>query len=178
MGSCTSAGLALLALGAMALLVAVPQAARAQAVSGQDLKTVDAKDIRAMVSAEKGKVVLLNFFATWCAPCHKEFPDIVKLQQKYGPEGLQVIEVSVNDASEKADMQKFLSETKPPFPVYMASSYDDDFCSAVDKRWDTALPMTIIYDRTGNSRFYYPDGRTYEQFEKDVKPLLAENTSK
>jgi peroxiredoxin len=169
----------LLAVAAMALalFVASPRAARARS-GAADWKTVDAKDIKALVAQNKGKVVLLNFFATWCVPCHKEFPDIVKLHNKYQSQGLQVVEVSVNETSEKEAMQKFMDEQKPPFPVYLASSYDDDFCRAVDSRWDTALPMTVIFDRDGNARYFYADARTLEQFEKDVAPLLAASPSK
>ncbi len=136
------------------------------------------KDIKDLVAKNKGKVVLLNFFATWCVPCHTEFPDIVKLQNKYKSQGLQVIEVSMNDVSEKDEMQKFLTEQKPPFPVYLASSTDDDFYKAVDSRWDTALPMTLIFDRDGKVRNFYEEGKNLAQFEKDVAPLLAAAPSK
>jgi len=171
--------IACVALAALFILgVSQQQPALAQASGAPDLKTVEPKDIKALIAKNKGKVVLLNFFATWCVPCHTEFPEIVKLQNKYKSQGLQVIEVSMNDVSEKEDMQKFLNEQKPPFAVYLASSTDDDFYKAVDSRWDTALPMTLIYDRDGNSRYYYAEARNLEQFEKDVTPLLAASPSK
>ncbi|MBZ5502821.1 MAG: TlpA family protein disulfide reductase [Acidobacteriia bacterium] len=170
---------ACVALAALFLLgVSQQQPALAQASGAPELKTVEPKDIKELVAKNKGKVVLLNFFATWCVPCHTEFPDIVKLQNKYKSQGLQVIEVSMNDISEKDEMQKFLTEQKPPFPVYLAASTDDDFYKAVDTRWDTALPMTLIYDRDGKARNFYVEGRNLEQFEKDIAPLLAAAPSK
>lgn len=170
---------ACVALAALFLLgVSVQRPALAQASGAPELKTVEPKDIKELVAKNKGKVVLLNFFATWCVPCHTEFPDIVKLQNKYKSQGLVVIEVSMNDVSEKEDMQKFLTEQKPPFAVYLASSADDDFYKAVDAHWDTALPMTTIYDRDGKVRNFYVEGRNLAQFEKDVTPLLAASPSK
>ena len=166
------------ALAVLMALAWAPWPAFAQASAAPELKSVDPKGIKDLIAKNKGKVVLLNFFATWCVPCHKEFPDIVKLQNKYRSQGLQVIEVSMNDVSEKDEMQKFLNEQKPPFAVYLASSTEDEFYKAVDSRWDSALPMSMIYDRDGNARYFYAEARDYEQFEKDIAPLLAASPSK
>jgi thiol-disulfide isomerase/thioredoxin len=160
-------------LAAFMLFMIGSPAARAQSTGNIDLKSVEPKDIKDLIAQNKGKVVVLNFFATWCVPCHKEFPDIVKLQEKYKSQGLQVIEVSMNDVTEKDDMQKFLNETKPPFTVYLAANTEDQFYKDVDTRWDTALPMTMIFDRDGKNVYFYKEARTYDQFEKDVTPLLA-----
>jgi len=168
-----AARFSLAALVALMLFIVSSSAARAQASGNIELKSVEPKDIKDLVAQNKGKVVVLNFFATWCVPCHKEFPDIVKLQAKYKAQGLQVIEVSMNDVTEKDDMQKFLNETKPPFAVYIAANTEDQFYKDVDSRWDTALPMTMIFDRDGKNVAFYKEARTYDQFDKDITPLLA-----
>ena len=160
---------------AFLILIAAParHVVRAQSAT-PELKPVEPKDIKDLVAQNKGKVVLLNFFATWCVPCHKEFPDIMKLQNTYKAQGLQVIEVSMNDiGSEKDDMMKFLTDTKPPFAVYIAANTEDKFYTDVDPRWDTALPMTMIFDRTGKNVAFYKEARTFDQFKADVTPLLA-----
>jgi thiol-disulfide isomerase/thioredoxin len=146
---------------------------QAQSPAAADIKSVEPKDIKDIVAQNKGKVVLLNFFATWCVPCHTEFPDIIKLQNAYKGKGLQVIEVSMNDVTDKDELQKYLSETKPPFTVYIAANTEDKFYTDVDPRWDTALPMTMIFDRDGKNIAFYKEARTYAQFDKDVAPLLA-----
>ncbi len=168
-----TAKLSFAVLAAFMLFLIGSPAVRAQSTGNIDLKSVEPKDIKDLVAQNKGKVVVLNFFATWCVPCHKEFPDIVKLQEKYKSQGLQVIEVSMNDVTEKDDMQKFLNETKPPFAVYLAANTEDQFYKDVDARWDTALPMTMIFDRDGKNVYFYKEARTYDQFEKDITPLLA-----
>jgi thiol-disulfide isomerase/thioredoxin len=172
-GGMRAAKLSLAVLAALMLCIVGSPAARAQSTGNIDLKSVEPKDIKDLIAQNKGKVVVLNFFATWCVPCHKEFPDIVKLQAKYKAQGLQVIEVSMNDVTEKDDMQKFLNETKPPFAVYIAANTEDQFYKDVDARWDTALPMTMIYDRDGKNIYFYKEARSYDQFDKDITPLLA-----
>ena len=167
-----------LCIAALLLLIVSGPAARAQSSSNIELKSVEPKDIKDLVAQNKGKVVVLNFFATWCVPCHKEFPDIVKLQTKYKAQGLEVIEVSMNDVTDRDDMQKFLNETKPPFAVYIAANTEDQFYKDVDARWDNALPMTMIYDRGGKNVHFYKEARTYEEFDKDVTPLLAASVAK
>ena len=66
---------------------------RAQSSGAPEMKIVKPEDVKALIAANKGKVVFLNFFATYCVPCHKEFPDIIKLQNKYKSAGLEVVEI-------------------------------------------------------------------------------------
>lgn len=177
-GRSLSVRFASVALAALALLILSPQAGRAQSDAGPQMKTVHPQDIKALIAANKGKVVFLNFFATYCVPCHTEFPDIIKLQDKYKGQ-VQVIEVSMNDVtdpSDVAEMKKYLEQTKPSFPVYIASSVDDDFYKGVDARWakdGEALPMTTIYDKDGKEAHYYEKALNLQLMEADVKPLLA-----
>jgi len=167
-----------LALSLVVCVVALAgRGVRAQSASQTELKSVDPQAIKALVAANKGKVVFLNFFATYCVPCHTEFPDIMKLQTKY-KDSLQVVEVSMNDrtdAAEKAEMRKYLDEQKPPFPVYIALSTDDDFYKSMDPRWaqSEALPMTMIFDRDGKEAHFYQKALTLAEMEHDVTPLLA-----
>jgi len=180
MKSSVSLKFAVAVLGAaFGFAAAVAPGARAQAANGSDIKVVQPKDVKDLVAANKGKVVFLNFFATYCVPCHTEFPDIEKLQAKYKGK-LQVIEVSMNDvtdAAEKAEMAKYLQEQKPPFTVYIASTTDDQFYKDIDSRWaqSEALPMTMIFDRDGKEAHYYQKALTLADMEHDVTPLLASN---
>jgi thiol-disulfide isomerase/thioredoxin len=172
-----SSKLAALALGALCVFGFAGRGVRAQSAP-QDLKPVEPKDIRDLIAANKGKVVFLNFFATWCVPCHAEFPDIEKLQTKYR-DSVQVIEVAMNDrtdAGEKAEILKYLQEQKPPFTVYIASSIDDDFYKTMDPRWAAqgeGLPMTMIFDRDGKEAHFYQKALALADMEHDVTPLLA-----
>jgi len=169
--------LACLALGSFFVVAFAGRAVRAQS-SGSQLQSVEPKDIKDLIAANKGKVVFLNFMATYCVPCHTEFPDIIKLQSKY-KDSLQVVEVSMNDrtdSAETSELTKYLSDLKPPFPVYIASSTDDDYYKDVDPRWAAqgeGLPMTIIYGRDGKEAHFYEKALSLADMEKDVTPLLV-----
>ncbi|HXQ26329.1 MAG TPA: TlpA disulfide reductase family protein [Candidatus Acidoferrales bacterium] len=175
--------LACLALGALCIAAFAGRGIRAQSASAPEMKIVEPKDVKALIAGNKGKVVFLNFFATYCVPCHKEFPDIIKLQTKYKSAGLEVVEISMNDASDPADkaaMAKYLDETKPSFAVYLASSIDDDFYKGVDPHWAAdgeALPMTTIFDRDGKVAHFYEKALSFEEMERDVTPLLKASAS-
>jgi thiol-disulfide isomerase/thioredoxin len=174
--SLRAATVACLALGALCVFAFAGRGVRAQDAQ-TDLKMVKPGDVKDLIAANKGKVVFLNFFATYCVPCHTEFPDIEKLQKKY-PDKLQVIEVSMNDATdaaEKAEMLKYLAEQRPPFKVYIASSTDDSYYKDVDARWaqSEALPMTMIFDRDGKEAHFYQKALTLADMEHDVVPLMG-----
>ena len=77
------------------------------------LKDVNGTDVT--LSDYKGKVILLDFWATWCGPCKFEIPGFVQLQEKYGQHGLQVIGISVDDPPE--DIRKFATEFKVNYPM-------------------------------------------------------------
>ncbi|MGC2330657.1 MAG: TlpA disulfide reductase family protein [Candidatus Acidiferrales bacterium] len=181
MKSGVSIKLASVALGVVLVclvFVAAPRAA-AQDAAAPQIKVVAPKDVKDLIAANKGKVVFLNFFATYCVPCHTEFPDIEKLQSKYGDK-LRVVEVSMNDVTdpaEKTEMAKYLEQQKPPFPVYIASTTDDSYYQGIDPRWakSEALPMTMIFDKDGKEVHYYEKALTLADMEQDVNPLLAAN---
>jgi thiol-disulfide isomerase/thioredoxin len=177
MKSSFSLKLASVALGVASVLAVAAPGVRAQ--TAPEIKVVKPQDVKDLIAANKGKVVFLNFFATYCVPCHKEFPDIEKLQTKYGDK-LQVVEVSMNDVTdpaEKTEMAKYLEEQKPPFPVYIASTTDDSYYQGIDSRWakSEALPMTMIFDKDGKEAHFYEKALTLADMEHDVAPLLAAN---
>jgi len=172
-----SSKLAALALGVLCVFGFAGRGARAQSPSAPALKSVEPKDIKALIAANKGKVVFLNFMATYCVPCHTEFPDIMKLQTKY-KDSLQVVEISMNDrtdAAETTELSKYLTDLKPPFPVYIASSTEDQYYKDVDARWAASegLPMTMIFDRDGKEAHFYQKALALADMEHDVTPLLA-----
>ena len=79
------------------------------------------KNVR--LSDYKGKVILLDFWATWCGPCKIEIPWFIEFQKKYGPQGLQVIGVSVDDTAEK--LRPYVKELKMNYPVLQGLDHDD-----------------------------------------------------
>ena len=137
------------------------------------VQKISEKGIKDLVGKNKGKVLLLNFWATWCPPCLEEFPALVKVSTAYKAKGLEVIGISMNDASEMNELQAFLRKQKAPFTVYLAGTVPDEFYKSIDKRWTSEIPLTMIYDKDGKLRYYHNDACTYAQFEKDVQSLLG-----
>ena len=93
----------------------------------------------------RGRVVILNFWATWCEPCKKEMPDLSSIQNDYGALGLQVIGASGDGAADSAKVMKFIREYKVNFPVWLGSTTADMERFGVG----SVLPATVIIDKTG-----------------------------
>jgi thiol-disulfide isomerase/thioredoxin len=136
---------------------------------------LDAAGLRQTVARQKGRVVLLNFWATWCVPCREEFPELSKLQGEYGAAGLQLIGVSTDFAKERPAVQKFLAEQRPSFPNYRKKSGgdDQDFIEAVDSSWGGELPFSVLYDRSGRKVRVYSGSLPLAAVEKEIRKLLA-----
>jgi len=162
----------LLILSALALLCALafagsnPMNTAAPTFSG---KTAEGQIIN--LADYKGKVVLLDFWASWCAPCREEFPFLVKLHEKAKRGNFSVIAVNVDTEIEK--MKEFLSklETQPSFPVI------SDAQGRIPAMFDLkGMPTTILIDKKGVVRYRHT-GFTEVEKEKlveEVKSLLVE----
>ncbi len=93
----------------------------------------------------RGRVVVLNFWATWCEPCRKEMPDLSAIQNDYAALGVQVIGAASDTAADSAKVLKFIREVKINFPVWLGASTDDMKRFGVGE----VLPATVILDKTG-----------------------------
>ena len=132
------------------------------------------QDIPALIESERGKVILLNVWATWCKPCVEEMPYLLDIAVKFGPEDLSLLLVSMDAL---ADSQKavipFLRERGVKSPYYIkAKGPDEPFINAVDSSWSGAIPATVIYDRKGRKVEQFEGGQSRESFERAVEAAL------
>jgi thiol-disulfide isomerase/thioredoxin len=97
------------------------------------------------LSALKGRVVVLNFWATYCEPCRKEMPDLAAIQNEYAALGVQVIGASADAVEDRAKVLQFIKETKVNFPVWTGATTAD----MVRFGLGAALPGTVIIGRDG-----------------------------
>ena len=114
------------------------------------------------LSELKGKVVLVNLWATWCPPCRKEMPDLDQLQVRYADRGLVVVTVS---NEERELLQTFAA--KYPMRTMNAHSPELGWYDVPGR------PLTFVVDRNGTVRHFLTGGHPYEDFEEAVVPLLT-----
>lgn len=132
------------ALQVLAVSMAERDAAK---VVGQELELAlkDLFGAEQRLSQQKGRIVVLNFWATYCVPCRREMPDLAAIQNAYAALGVQVIGASTDEASERAKVLQFIKETKINFPVWMGATTED----MVRFGLGSALPGTVIIGRDG-----------------------------
>jgi len=140
----------------------------------KDPPVIDLRGFRALLEQNRGRPLLLNFWATWCQPCHTEYPMINELARKYAPQGLQVIGISLDEDAEMTLVRHFLERNAPSFPNYRKRPGDEEaFDRGVDASWNGTIPATFFFSRDGRSFARLVGGRSREEFEKTIQALLA-----
>jgi thiol-disulfide isomerase/thioredoxin len=139
---------------------------------GEEVEVVSAEQVQALIAENEGSVVVVNFWATWCPPCLKEFPDVIDVYAENRARGVTVIAVSMNAADETQDIDVFLERFAPPFPVYRAASVDDAFFQGIVQPWFGELPITLVYDQAGELRHYHRKAITRDELAGEVAALL------
>ena len=148
-------------------LLLTPAAALAQApVSAPPVALRDMRGRTVRLSDFKGKVVLLNFWATWCPPCRAEIPELVKWQREHGSKGLQIIGVTYPPA-DRRKVRRFLRAFKVTYPVLLGARKTKALFDAGE-----TLPFSVVIDREGKVRENIEGILLPEEFDRKVKPLL------
>jgi len=133
---------------------------------GFTLKDVNGKDVK--LSSFKGKVILLDFWATWCEPCKMEIPWFAQFQTKYASRGFQALGVSVDDTAEK--LKPYIAKYKMNYPVLQGLNHDD-IQNAYGPLW--GIPVTVIIGRDGSVCARHTGISSKQNFEKEIEALLG-----
>lgn len=120
------------------------------------VQLIDSTGLRKLVQERNGRILFLNIWATWCAPCVEEFPEIVKLSRTEAENEVDVVAISADYTDEiESKIVPFLKRHNTPFQVYVAKfDHQEDFINAVHPTWSGALPATLIYNQRGVQRFF------------------------
>lgn len=145
----------------------------ALSLSAAGLPAVDEAGYPKTVAAQRGKVVLVNFWATWCAPCRKEMPDLAALEKRFQARGLVMVTVSADEPEDAPAAEAFLRKSGVNGPAYLKKTRDDDaFINAIDPKWSGALPATFLYDRQGRKAASFFGEVAIKDLETAVLKLL------
>ncbi|MGH8095400.1 MAG: TlpA family protein disulfide reductase [Chthoniobacterales bacterium] len=131
---------------------------------GWQLQDLEGKSIN--LSDFKGKVVVLNFWATWCPPCREEIPDLVSLQKQYAPQGLVVLGISL-DTGGPARVAALAKKLEINYPILMGNAKISAAYGGI-----RGLPTTFIIDRKGNVVDGLEGETDRATLEAKIKPLL------
>src|SRR5437879_4161376 len=164
--------LVFLVLTATAAALAAPQAPKP--VSTRDPQMIDAEGYQKLLDQNRGKAVLVNFWATWCEPCRHEYPMLNELAKQYSPQGLKVIGVSMDDDGDLILMRRFLARYKPVFPNYRKQAGGEAaFRQASLAGWTGGLPASVLYAKDGRQVGHVLGEGSQETYETAIRSLLA-----
>ena len=146
------------------LAPSLPRPAPALAVADMAGKALDWKSL-------EGKVVLLDFWATWCAPCRKSMPELQALHDRYASRGFSVLGVSIDDKKPVPKVKKFVASKKIRYPIAIDSEKDPSW----ERFGVKAVPAAFLVDRSGNIVAQWTGVVNVRELEEKLAVLLQAN---
>jgi thiol-disulfide isomerase/thioredoxin len=134
-----------------------------------ELKLTDLSGVAQNLSSLKSRIVILNFWATYCVPCREEMPDLAAIQNEYAALGVQVIGASADEAEDRAKVMQFIRETKINFPIWTGATLADMIRFGLG----SALPGTVIIGKDGRVAKVISGIVNQADLKKQIETLLA-----
>lgn len=140
----------------------------AQAAS--DIKQISPDDLKVILAEEQGNIVVLNLWATWCAPCLVEIPDLLQLEQDLAENNVSLIGISVDEpAYSTAHIETMRDKRFPDFRTYARDRRDTDYLvSVVDPAWNEVVPTTYIIGTDGEVKTRIQGKKSLAEFKAAV----------
>jgi thiol-disulfide isomerase/thioredoxin len=154
------------------LLSATAQAQKSAAPS--NIQLISASQFGLLLDDARGDVILVNLWATWCAPCLREIPELLRLRENYLDKGFRLIAVSMDDPQDlEAHVIPFRDQRFPDWDTFQSAEVEmDRFVAVVDPAWNEVLPTSYLIDRTGSVISIMFGGKSYEDFEAALLEIL------
>lgn len=136
------------------------------------VKTYTYSELKPLLEKNDGKTYIVNFWATWCAPCVKELPAFEKLNKEYAAKNVEVILVSLDFPKQvEKRLLPFINKKNLQSKVILLDDVNEDaWIKEIDSAWSGAIPATLIYSSKG--RKFYEQSFDYELLETELKTLL------
>jgi thiol-disulfide isomerase/thioredoxin len=137
------------------------------------VKAIHASEFKQILNSHRGDLVVVNFWATWCAPCLKEIPDLLKLQKEKSSEGMQLIGIAVDEpTANSAEVERFRSRYFPEFRTYARAGVEmDELAQVIDPSWNEVVPTTYLLDREGRVVKRIQGKKTLEEFRTALEAI-------
>lgn len=147
----------------------------APGIAQAELKTMDGSTFK--LTDKKGKVILINLWATWCGPCLAEMPSFVKMQETYGPQGFEILGLDTDDESDTlmADVNKVIKEKNINYPIVFSDTKTQAAFLNISKFG--GIPQSFLVDGDGNLRavFKGSNKENVVKIEEIVSGLVGQN---
>ena len=136
------------------------------------VKTYTYSELKPLLEKNEGKTYIVNFWATWCAPCVKELPYFEKIKKEYDDKNVEVLLVSLDFPKQvEKKLIPFINKRKLNSKVVLLDDINEDvWIKAIDENWSGAIPATLIYNK--NKRKFYEHSFDYETLEKELQTFI------
>ena len=136
------------------------------------VKTLNYNELKPYLEKNDDTTYIVNFWATWCAPCVKELPYFEKIKQEYASKNVEVLLVSLDFPKQvEKKLIPFINKKQLQSEVVLLNDIDENvWIKAIDSTWSGALPATLIYNK--NNRKFYEQSFDYTMLETELKTFL------
>jgi len=138
------------------------------------LRSVTPDELAREIAAMRGKVIMLNVWASWCVPCLKEIPDLLMIEAELGDKGFVLLGLSIDEPGDAARVESLRQKYFAGFHTLVRNSTDmDALVSVVDPAWNEVVPTTYLLGRDGRTLSRIQGKKTVEEFREAVLAALA-----
>ena len=158
-------------IAGMALRQGTAERPKAEPGASQALLAAELPDLQGQkqrMDQWRGKVIIVNFWATWCAPCREEIPELIRAQEQLGPRGVQVVGIAIDQVDK---VKAYAEEMRISYPVLVGELEVMDLARVAGNALG-GLPYTVVLDRQGEIARTELGGVTQAKLEDMVRPLL------
>lgn len=142
------------------------------AASASQIAVLDSTRLDSLIRNRDGRPLVLNVWATWCAPCREEFPDLIRASREFPEVDFVALSVDYPEELEKK-VVPFVREMRVPFPVFVQDfDRQEDLINRLDPDWMGAIPATFVFDAKGELRAALIGKQSYQEFQAAVTGLL------
>ena len=139
-----------------------------------NIALLDSVILTNLISENKGNVLVINVWATWCAPCVEEMPDLVRLANSYESENVKVIGISIDYPEEiQSKIIPFIKKHSLNFPVYVNNFKNDEtLINSLNSDWSGAIPATFVYNKDGTQVDFLLGKHSFTDFRNSIEQVL------